>query len=393
MSTGSVARSFTHAVRTASDWAAPVASSSRLLPPARAMPTRAFTGGQRAVGHACACCRGQRRTYSSYPTERPGAGAFAPRRKRTIMDFNNLKKKKVPITMLTAHDYPSARFIESIAPPAPAPGSSPASAGSSTSPAPRGIDIALVGDSLAMVACGYPSTNYLTLDEMLYHCRSVARGCTTSFLVADLPFGSFSASVEDGVRAAVRLIQEGHMDAVKIEGGPEIVPLVRRLTEVGIPVMAHVGLTPQRQAALSGYRVQGKTVSSAVKVWEDARAVQDAGAFAVVLEAVPSKLAAWVTERLRIPTIGIGAGAGCDGQVLVQSDMLGVDSDLGAGGKGPRFLKKYADVGERAREAVRSYVDEVRRRVFPTEGEHTYPIEDKAWEGFLEAVEDTERQE
>ncbi|GAA5877010.1 hypothetical protein JCM3774_006874 [Rhodotorula dairenensis] len=309
------------------------------------------------------------------------------------MDLQSHKRKKIPITMLTAHDYPSARFIEAAAhhhhhphgtstSGAAADKDASAAAGK---PPPRGVDIALIGDSLAMVACGYPSTTHLTLDEMLYHCRSVARGCKTSLLVADLPYGTFAVSIEQGVHAAVRITQEGHMDAVKIEGGEEVAPLIKRLTDVGIPVMGHVGLTPQRQAALSGYRVQGKTVPSALKVYHDALAIQDAGAFAVVLEAVPARLAEWISSRLDIPTIGIGAGQGCDGQVLVQLDMLGVDSDLGAGGKGPRFLKKFASLGEVATAAIRTYVDEVRLGSFPEE-EHTYPISDDAWRGFLDAA-------
>ncbi|BGP38936.1 cell wall bioproteinsis and architecture protein [Rhodotorula kratochvilovae] len=325
----------------------------------------------------------------SYPSERPAApNAPPPRKKRTILDLHALKRKNVPITMLTAYDFPSARFVEAAAHPVPA---SPAADPSSTPAYPRGVDICLVGDSLAMVACGYTSTSDLTLDEMLYHCRSVARGCTTSLLLADLPFGTYYASVDDGVRAAVRLVQEGRMDAVKIEGGQEIVPLVRRLTDVGIPVMPHIGLTPQRQAALSGYRVQGKTVSSALKVWRDAQALQDAGAFALLVEAVPSRLAEWMTERLRIPTIGIGAGARASGQVLVQLDMLGVDSDLGAEGKGPRFLRRYADVGAQARQAVQAYVEDVRMGAFPVEGEHTYPMSDEAFEGFLARVEEEDK--
>ncbi|GAA5848816.1 hypothetical protein JCM9279_002953 [Rhodotorula babjevae] len=349
MSTGSVARPVTNALRAASTRSAPLASSSR--------------------------------TSSLAPA--PSPNAAPPRKKRTILDLQALKRKNVPITMLTAHDFPSARFVESAAHPSPS-SSSPASP-----PAyPRGVDICLVGDSLAMVACGYSSTSDLTLDEMLYHCRSVARGCTTSLLLADLPFGTYYASVDDGVRAAVRLVQEGKMDAVKIEGGQEIVPLVRRLSDVGIPVMAHIGLTPQRQAALSGYRVQGKTVSSALKVWHDALALQDAGAFALLVEAVPSRLAAWMTERLKVPTIGIGAGQGASGQVLVQLDMLGVDSDLGAEGKGPRFLKRFADVGDQARRAVRDYVEEVRLGSFPEEGTHTYPMSDEAFEGFRARLDD-----
>ncbi|KPV77290.1 uncharacterized protein RHOBADRAFT_31193 [Rhodotorula graminis WP1] len=363
MSTGSVARPVTNALRAAS---APLASSSRTSLSLAPAPPRART---RQNSHLV-----------------PSANAAPPRKKRTILDLQALKRKNVPITMLTAHDFPSARFVESAA--RLSPSSSPTS--SSSAAYPRGVDICLVGDSLAMVACGYSSTSDLTLDEMLYHCRSVARGCTTSLLLADLPFGTYYASVDDGVRAAVRLVQEGKMDAVKIEGGLEIVPLVRRLSEVGIPVMAHIGLTPQRQAALSGYRVQGKTVSSALKVWHDALALQDAGAFALLVEAVPSRLAAWMTDRLKVPTIGIGAGQGASGQVLVQLDMLGVDSDLGAEGKGPRFLKRFADVGEQARRAVRDYVEEVRLGSFPSEGTHTYPMSDEAFEGFLARLDEEE---
>lgn len=233
-----------------------------------------------------------------------------------------------------------------------------------------------------MVACGYTSTTSLTLDEMLYHCRSVARGCHTSLLLADLPFGTYAASIEEGVKNAVRLLQEGHMDAVKIEGGREICDLVERLTSRGIPVMGHVGLTPQRQSALSGFRVQGKTVVSALKVWEDAQAMQAAGAFALLIEAVPSRLAKFISDRLAIPTIGIGAGAGADGQVLVQLDMLGVNSLE----RGPKFLKRFENMEARATEAIQEYVKEVREGAFPVEEVHGYPMEEKEWEGFLEAV-------
>ncbi|BGP14916.1 hypothetical protein JCM10213_003727 [Rhodosporidiobolus nylandii] len=387
-----------------------------LLRQSSAAPLQAVAGPSRLVGRSglsahsrlapaggappCVCGGTGKRNYSSYPTEKLAPAPFAPtpRKKRTILDLQNLKKKRVPITMLTAHDYPSARFIEAASlptPPSPS-SSSPTSATSAldhpspdAAAHPRGIDICLVGDSLAMVACGYSNTNQLPLEELLYHCRSVARGCTTSLLISDLPFGTYAASVEDGVRAAVRLVQEGRMDGVKIEGGQEIVPLVERLTSNGIPVMAHVGLTPQRSAALSGFRVQGKDLRSAAKVYEDAKALQDAGAFAVLIEAVPSRLGAWITEQLSVPTIGIGAGGAMSGQVLVQLDMLGVDSQLGASGKGPKFLKKFGDVGERAKAAVREYVREVRDGSFPEEGRHTYEMSDEAWEGFLRWAEES----
>lgn len=234
-----------------------------------------------------------------------------------------------------------------------------------------------------MVACGYTSTTSLTLDEMLYHCRSVARGCHSSLLLADLPFGTYHTT-EDGIKNAVRMIQEGNMDAIKLEGGKELVPLVERLTSRGIPVMSHIGLTPQRQAALSGFRVQGKTVAGALKVWEDAQALQAAGAFALLIEAIPSRLGRWMSERLEIPCIGIGAGAGADGQVLVQLDMLGVNSL----DRGPKFLKRFEDMESKATGAIEEYVREVREGSFPNDVTHGYPIEDGEWEGFLQAVEE-----
>ncbi|KAK4055552.1 cell wall biogenesis and architecture protein [Microbotryomycetes sp. JL201] len=303
------------------------------------------------------------------------------------MDLATFKRKNIPITMLTAHDYPSARFIEHAgATPADSETSPTGQAShvttSSASTHKRGVDICLVGDSLAMVACGYTSTTSLTLDEMLYHCRSVARGCHSSLLVADMPFGTYAESPQAAMRNAIRLVQEGDMDAVKIEGGAEIADVVRHLTARGVPVMAHVGLTPQRQSALSGYRVQGKTVASALKVWRDAQVLQEAGAFAILIEAVPNKLAEWMSQRLVVPSIGIGAGNGCDGQVLVQLDMLGVSSLS----KGPRFLKRYGDMESMATSAIQEYVKDVRARDYPNNEAHGYPAPEDEWQGFLEAV-------
>jgi 3-methyl-2-oxobutanoate hydroxymethyltransferase len=265
--------------------------------------------------------------------------------------------------MLTAWDYPSAHYIEKSG----------------------DIDMALVGDSLAMVACGYDSTTRLSLDEMLYHCRSVARGAVTPFLVADMPFGTYQGSLDDAVNNAIRIVREGMMDAVKIEGGREVVPLVERLTSFGIPVMAHVGLTPQRQTALSGFRVQGKTSESALRIYHEALALERAGAFSIVLEAVPSPLARFITSKLSIPSIGIGAGNGCSGQVLVTLDMLG-----GFDRFVPRFTKQYLNLSSLVSEAVSKWSSEVRQGVFPDEAQHTYPMAEEEWNQFLKKVEKDE---
>lgn len=280
--------------------------------------------------------------------------------KRTLQKLQALREKGEAITVLTAHDYPSAFYIEQ--------------AGN--------VDICLVGDSLAMVACGYESTNQLSLDEMLYHCRSVARGCKSSLLVGDMPYGTYQLDLHDGVSNALKIIQQGHMEAVKLEGGAEIAPLVKRLVEVGIPVMGHVGLKPQQAVASSGFKVQGKTGTRALQVYRDALALQEAGAFSTVLEAIPSRLGAYITSRLRIPTIGIGGGPGCAGQVLVQLDMLGgFDRFL------PKFCKRFADISSTSVNAIRQYGDDVKANSFPEEGIHTYPIKDEEWQRFLELAE------
>lgn len=274
----------------------------------------------------------------------------------TIQRLKQMRAANTPIAMLTAYDYPTARACDSY-----------------------GADITLVGDSLAQVCLGYDSTTRLTMDEMLYHCRAVARGTRIPFLVADMPFGSFQASPDDTVRNAIRLVQEGGVEAVKMEGGEEVLESVRRLTSVGIPVMAHVGLLPQRHTSCSGYRVQGKTASSASAILRAARRLQEAGAFSVVLEAIPAPLAKHITEQLEIPTIGIGAGNGTSGQVLVWDDMVGTWN-----GHKAKFVRRFADVKAEQRRGVTGYVEAVRQRSFPDESE-SYPIEDVEWKAFLRA--------
>ena len=245
------------------------------------------------------------------------------------------------ITCLTAYDYPTARLLDD-----------------------AGVDVILVGDSLAMVVLGYDSTLPVTLDEMLHHARAVRRGTKRALLVADMPFGSYHSDTAESLRNAVRFIKEAGVEAVKVEGGERRLELIARLTEAEIPVMGHVGLTPQSVNALGGYRVQGKTADSAEQLLRDARAVEAAGAFSVVLEAVPRELAAQITRELRIPTIGIGAGPDCDGQILVVHDLLGLTFD-----QTPKFARQYANLGESISGAVRQYCEDVRSGGFPSDAE------------------------
>jgi 3-methyl-2-oxobutanoate hydroxymethyltransferase len=245
------------------------------------------------------------------------------------------------IVCLTAYDYPTARLVDE-----------------------AGVDVILVGDSVAMVALGYDSTLPVTLDEMLHHARAVRRGTKRALLVADMPFGSYHSETAESLRNAVRFVKEASVEAVKVEGGERRLELIARLTEAEIPVMGHVGLTPQSVNALGGYRVQGKTTDSAEQLLRDARAVEAAGAFAVVLEAVPRELAAQITRELRIPTIGIGAGPDCDGQILVVHDLLGLTFD-----QTPKFARQYANVGEAISNAVRGYCEDVRKGSFPSDSE------------------------
>lgn len=282
----------------------------------------------------------------------------------TIQKLRQMKEAGAPIAMLTAYDYPSARACEAY-----------------------DVDITLVGDSLAQVCLGYDSTTRLTVDEMLHHCRAVARGSKSPFLVADMPFGSYQAGSDDAIRNAVRMVQEGGVEGVKLEGGEEILESVRRLTSVGIPVMGHLGLLPQRHTSCSGYRVQGKDASSASSILRAAKALEDAGAFAIVLEAIPSKLGGYITSKLSIPTIGIGAGPSTNGQVLVWDDMIGSWN-----GHKAKFVRRFADVKAEHRRGVTDYVSAVRQRSFPDFSE-SYKICEEQWIAFLhsEGVEDTGR--
>ncbi|PLB55309.1 ketopantoate hydroxymethyltransferase [Aspergillus steynii IBT 23096] len=270
-----------------------------------------------------------------------------PRKKVTIQNLRSLYRKGEPITMLTAHDFPSAHVAEA-----------------------AGMEMVLVGDSLAMVALGMEDTSEVVMEEMLLHCRSVARAAKSSFTVSDLPMGSYEVSPEQALQSAIRIVKEGRVQAVKLEGGAEMAPTIKRITQAGIPVVGHIGLTPQRQNALGGFRVQGKSTAGALSLLKDAQAVQEAGAFMMVLEAVPAEIAAIVTKKLSIPTIGIGAGNGCSGQVLVQIDMTG---NFPPGRFLPRFVKKYADVWGEAIKGIQQYREEVKSRAYPSE-EYTYPI-------------------
>ena len=245
------------------------------------------------------------------------------------------------ITCLTAYDYPFARLLDE-----------------------AGVEVLLVGDSLSMVVLGHESTLPVTLDEMIHHTRAVRRGARRALVVADMPFGSYHANLSESVANAVRFVKEAGAEAVKIEGGERRLELIARLTEAEIPVMGHVGLTPQSVNALGGFKVQGKTPDAAEQLVRDARAVEAAGAFAVVLEGIPRELAARITRELRIPTIGIGAGPDCDGQILVLHDLIGLTF-----GATPKFARQYANIGEIISSAAREYCADVRDAKFPSDAE------------------------
>ncbi|MGC8836843.1 MAG: 3-methyl-2-oxobutanoate hydroxymethyltransferase [Anaerolineae bacterium] len=280
------------------------------------------------------------------------------RKKVTILDLQEKKQRGEPITMLTAYDYPTALLVDR-----------------------AGIDIILVGDSLAMVVLGHENTVAVTMDEMLHHCKAVARGARYPLLVGDMPFLSYQVDRREAVRNAGRFLKEGGMDVVKLEGGQEMADTVKAIVDAGIPVMGHIGLTPQSISKLGGFRVQGKSVEAAKKLLADAQALEEAGAFSIILEAVPDRLAKLITERVRIPTIGIGAGPHCDGQVLVIHDLIGLFDRFT-----PKFVKRYANIFPILTQALEQYRDEVLTRAFPSR-EHSFTMPDEVYEALLRELE------
>lgn len=259
----------------------------------------------------------------------------------TVSQIREMKQKGEKVTMITAYDYATARIVDGV-----------------------GIPLVLVGDSLGMVVLGYETPIPVTLDDMVHHIKAVVRGTKNALVIGDLPFMTYHTSTADALRSVARFIQEGGCQAVKLEGGMHMAETVHRVVECGIPVMGHIGLTPQSIFQLGGFRVQGRSPQAALKLYKDAKALEEAGAFAIVLETVPAPLAAFISEKLSIPTIGIGAGAGCDGQVQVIHDILGLYADFV-----PKHAKKYADVGETIRKALTEYYDEVKQGAFPTEAQ------------------------
>jgi len=277
----------------------------------------------------------------------------SPRKKVTVSTFRQKKERGEPISMLTAYDYPTALAEDQ-----------------------SGVDSILVGDSLGMVVLGYQNTLPVTMDEMLHHSKAVARGAKSALLIGDMPFMSYQVSMEEAVRNAGRFLQEGGMEAVKLEGGRERVDAVHAIVSAGIPVMGHLGLTPQSINQLGGFRPQGKTASAAKHLVEDALLLQEAGCFGLVLESVPAKLAELITKKLSIPTIGIGAGAGCDGQVLVTHDLLGLFDRFT-----PKFVKKYADFHTEMQRAFSAYIEDVGMKRFPA-AEHSVEMDEKEWQAL-----------
>ena len=281
------------------------------------------------------------------------SAATTARKKVTTLTYRQKKERGEIITMLTAYDYPTALAMDK-----------------------AGVDSILVGDSLGMVVLGYENTLPVTMEEMLHHCRAVSRGAKSALLIGDMPFMSYQVSVEEATRNAGRFLQHGGMDAVKLEGGRERADAVRSIVNAGIPVMGHLGLTPQSINQLGGFRAQGKTAIAAKRLVEDAIILEGAGCFSIVLESVPARLAELISKKISIPTIGIGAGVGCDGQVLVTHDLLGLFDRFT-----PKFVKKYANFHGEMQKAFGDFIEDVESKRFPAL-EHTVEMEDKEWESL-----------
>lgn len=279
------------------------------------------------------------------------------RKKVTILDLKAKAEKGEPITMLTAYDYPTGLLVDQ-----------------------AGIDIILVGDSLAMVVLGHENTVSVTMEEMLHHCKAVARGAKNPLLVGDMPFMSYQVDPKEAVRNAGRFLKEGGMDVIKLEGGQDMASTVKAIVDAGIPAMGHIGLTPQTVSKLGGYRVQGKDVAAAQALIDDAIALEEAGAFSLILEAIPSPVAELITKRVSIPTIGIGAGPHCDGQVLVTHDLIGLFDRFV-----PKFVKQYAQAFTFIVEALSEYRDEVIAGTFPGP-EHCYGMSEEALQALKDAL-------
>lgn len=278
----------------------------------------------------------------------------ATRQKVTVRTLQQKKGRAEPISMITAYDYATAIAVER-----------------------AGIDVLLVGDSLGMVVLGYDTTLPVTMEDMLHHCKAVRRGAKTPLLLGDMPFMSFQVSVAEAVRNAGRFLQEAGMDGVKLEGGRERLPVVEAIVSAGIPVLGHLGLTPQSIHQLGGFRAQAQTASAGKRLLEDAQMLQESGCFAIVLEAIPAQLAQYVSQQLQIPTIGIGAGVGCDGQVLVIHDLLGMFDRFT-----PKFVQKYAHLHQQMGEALGQYKKDVESRIFPGD-QHSSWMKEEEWQKLL----------
>ncbi len=276
-------------------------------------------------------------------------------KKVTIAYLKEKKEKGEKITMITAYDYPTARLIDE-----------------------AGIDTILVGDSVGMVVLGYDSTLPVTMEEMIHHCKAVSRGVKRAFIIGDMPFMSYQSSIEKAIENAGRFLKEGGCDAVKLEGGSEVAHIVKAIVDAGIPVCGHIGLTPQRAKLLSGYRVQGKDVETAKKLIRSAKDLEEAGAFMIVMECIPDVLAEIITKEVSVPTVGIGAGRGCDGQVLVYHDMVGLFERFV-----PKFVKQYLNLAPEIKKAIRRFKEEVEKGIFPGP-EHTFHMDPEEAKKLLE---------